>query len=346
MYRRIHTSLERAPVRALGTLSLALAALACVGLAFTRGEAEADATTRVFLNGQLTQVSFNDGDTFRALGGEFNGINNRLAGYNTLESYGPVHQWGSWHPYELYIIAKIATYNAQRGTWHCHTDGSLDGYGRTLTDCPDLIVSQVRQGLAHVMQVDDSPAAPEYLRAQQDAIRHRRGIWAHGVPDFIMTSVHSAAEDPSRPVHYNRLISTLDGHSESMEHNDTYEECEWVCDTETRANRQLVEAGARRLREDPRIAPRIADMFNINLITLVDRFVRTGEIPEIIPADLRNDLSARLTRERDQGMYGETYEAPGSCMLYVTFERRYGGRIPRAACLNGHGNWHGQAGGH
>lgn len=329
MYRRITTTF------------IALSALACVALAFTGSDAEAEATTRVYLNGHLVPVSFNDGDTFRALGGEFSGVNNRLAGYNTLESFGPVHQWGDWHPYELYILAKIATYNARRGTWHCHTDGERDTYGRTLTYCPDLIISQVRQGLAHVMEVDDRPAPPEYIRAQQDAIAHRRGIWAHGVPDFIMTSVHSASEDPSRPAHYNRLVSTIDGHSESMEHHDTYAECQWVCNTETRAEDEPVWAGARRLREDPALAPRLADLFNINLFALVDRFARTGEIPASIPEALHADLRARLERERSEGLFGQTERAPGSCGLYVPFERRYpSSQRTRAVCLNGHGNWH------
>lgn len=338
MHRRIPTSF------------LAAAALLCVAFVLAGGDAEADAISRVYLNGHLIPVSFNDGDTFRALAGEFRGVNNRLAGYNTLESYGPVHQWGDWHPYELYIIAKIATYNARRGTWHCHTDGARDTYGRTLTFCPDLIISQVRQGLAHVMNIDDQPAAPEYIRAQHDAIVHRRGIWAHGVPDFIMTSAHSASEDPSRPVHYNRLVSTLDGHSESMQHNDVYEECEWVCNTETRADRDRVTEGARRLRSDPALAPQVADMFNLNLITLVDRFARTGDIPEIpgfVSADLRTALVEHLRPEREQGMLGPTHEAPGSCALYVAFERRYGSSQRRpASCLRGHGNWHGQGGGH
>ena len=32
-------------------------------------------------------------------------------------------------------------------------------------------------------------------------------MWAHGVPEFVMTSVHSYDEDRDRPWHYNRLIS-------------------------------------------------------------------------------------------------------------------------------------------
>src|SRR5688572_27093150 len=107
-----------------------LIALFCVSAALL-GEpsrpAWADAWTRVHINGQLVPVSFNDGDSFRVHGGEFSGAQCRLSGFNTLESFGPAHQWGDWHSYELYIIAKLGLRNARHGTWHCFSDGSRDG---------------------------------------------------------------------------------------------------------------------------------------------------------------------------------------------------------------------------
>lgn len=174
---------------------LGLTALTLAVVLGTTDDAGADAWTRVFINGTLVPVSFNDGDSFRVHGGEYTGSQCRLGGYNTLESFGPAHQWGTWHPYELYIVAKMATMNGRRGTWHCFTDGGRDGYGRLLMDCPDLAVDQIRRGYGQAYQIDDTPSRPEYLRAQQEAIRERRGMWAHGVPELVMTSAHSLDED-------------------------------------------------------------------------------------------------------------------------------------------------------
>lgn len=312
-----------------------LVALASATLA-PGGRAGADAITRVFLNGRLVPVYFNDGDTFRVLEGPWRGSSNRLAGFNTLESYGPIHQWGDWHPYELFVNAKQGTMNGRRGEWHCTTDGARDGYGRLLTFCPDLAVDQIRRGLAHAMEVEDRPSPPALIRAQQEAIRARRGMWAHGVPDFVMTSLHSLSEDPGRPYHYNRLVSTLDGHSESHRHRETYGECQWICNTETRVDEAAVEAAARRLRAS-RLAPRLTELFNLHLIGIVSRFARKNELPGYLPEELGPDLTAHLQAELDAGSLGQTHQARGSCALYVEFERRYGQN--RAQCLRGHGNW-------
>jgi endonuclease YncB( thermonuclease family) len=329
-----------------------LNALAFVGLValivpLGGGEAQGEAYSRVFINGSPVPVRFNDGDSFRVFGGEYRGSQCRLAGFNTLESFGPAHQWGRWHPYELYINAKQATYNGRRGTWHCTTDGSTDTYGRVLMDCPDLAVDQIRNGLAHAYQVDDTPSRPAYLRAQQEAIRNRRGMWAHGVPDYIMTSVHSADEDLGREWHYNRLVSVRDAHSESMRHQNTYDECSWVCNDELRVELPAVTEAARRLREDPEIAPRLSDFFNLHLIEVVSRYRRVGELPEYLEdARTRELVTARLAREQAAGRLGEVRTEQGACMVHVPFERRYG--RDRAECLRGHGTappgtyWHGR----
>ncbi len=301
----------------------------------TSGPAEGTAYSRVFINGTPVPVYFNDGDSFRIFGGEFRGSQCRLAGFNTLESFGPAHQWGEWHPYELYINAKMATYNGRRGTWHCETDGSRDGYGRILMDCPDLAVDQIRNGYAHAYQVDDTPSRPAYLRAQQEAIQNRRGMWAHGVPDYVMTSIHSADEDLGRDVHYNRLVSVRDAHTESMQHRDTYSECSWICNDEIRVELPPIEAAARRLREDPQIGPLLADFFNLHLVEFVSRYRRVGELPEYLEGEARPLVEQRLAREQAQGMLGETRTVRGSCMLHVPFDRRYG--QDRAECLRGHG---------
>lgn len=324
----------RPPVRT----PVVLVALAAFMLGLTiasEPRAEADAWSRVVLNGVSVPVSFNDGDSFRVRSGEYEGTQCRLGGFNTLESFGPAHWWGGWHPYELYVNAKMATIHARRGTWHCVTEGEHDGYGRLLVECPDLVVDMIRRGYAHAYNVGDTYARPEYLRAQDEAIRNRAGMWAHGVPGYLMTSAHSFDEDTSREWHYNRLVSTRDGHSESMRHRETYSECEWVCSDEIVADEAASEAMARSLREDPAIAPALADFSNLLLIEFVTRFARIGEVPEYLTGPARDPVLARLQAARAAGRLPPTTTVRGSCFLYVAFERRYG--TDRASCLRDHG---------
>jgi endonuclease YncB( thermonuclease family) len=326
--------------------SIAAAVLVIAALLGPAQDAGADAVTRVFINGRPTPVSFNDGDSFRPSEGELAGQQCRLVGYNTLESFGPAHQWGDWHPYELYINAKMATVHARRGTWHCNFDGNFDTYGRAALDCPDLAVDMIRHGFAMAYTIDDHPSRPEYLRAQREAIREHRGMWAHGVPEFVMTSVHSYDEDRDREWHYNRLISTVDGHSESMQHRDTYGECQWVCNTETVVSEGALRHETRAVRADPTLAPLVAGMSNVVLTELVSRFGRRGALPDYLDPSIQGPLTAYLGPVRDAGRL-PTHEQRGSCGIYVPFDRRYG--RSRASCLMGHGTlppdmadrWHG-----
>lgn len=314
-----------------GTLSV-LAAFAALP-----GTSDAEAVTRVFINGVSTPVYFSDGDSFRIKGGRFAGKSTRLAGFNTLESFGPAQYWGGWHPYELWVVAKKATKNARKGVWHCDTDESVDGYGRMLLDCQDLAVDQIRKGYAHAMNIDDTPARPVYIRAQAEAIRERRGMWAHGVPSFVLTSVHSASEDPSRDTHYNRMVSTRDGHSERMAHNDVYAECDAVCTEEVYVDPAVVKAAARALRE---AHPEwVKDYANILVEEIVDRFARLGELPEWVEAGARSGLVNWLSAKKAAGELGTPQARQGACMVYVNFTRWYGRN--RASCLHGRGQYQG-----
>jgi endonuclease YncB( thermonuclease family) len=316
---------------------LALGLFAALFLAPGSPPARATVESLVYINGRPTRVYFNDGDSFRQLDGPWAGQGSRLGGFNTLESYGPVHSWGEWHPFELYVIAKKATHLGRHGVWHCSTDGSQDTYGRVLLDCPDLAVAQIRHGYAHAMQIDDTPARPAYLRAQQDAIRHRRGMWAHGVPGFIVTSLHSANEDPTRDSHYNRMVSTRDGHTEKWRHTENYPECSTQCATEIRADEEKVRQMARALREDPELRDVLRNVPNLLLIEAVDRYARLGELPEYTAEDAAALLEPKLRMARESGRLGETREVRGACMVYADFRRRYG--RDRAACLRRHGSW-------
>lgn len=184
-------------------------------------------TTHIILNSTPTLVFFNDGDTFKIMDGALKNSRVRIAGFNTLETYGPVHQWNNNSPHYLFTVANEATRLAQNGHWNCKTEGGRDVYDRLLAICDDLALALIDAGLAHAYSVDHSSAHKDYLTSQQEAMTKRIGMWKHGVPNFIIASLHSINEGVDEP--YNRLISTMDGHSEKWSHREGYGTCENVC---------------------------------------------------------------------------------------------------------------------
>ncbi|GEM_PF-493734 len=183
------------------------------------------------LNGVPTTVRWSDGDSFKFKSGEYKGDGVRLQRYNTLESYGPVHRWGTWTGDELYAIAKSSRFVASEADWICTTDGSRDGYGRVLVDCPDVAEHMVRKGHAHVFAIDTA-ADPALLKVQKEAQENRVGMWEKGVPTMIITSLHSYAEDYAKEkgVAYNRTVSAATGDSLLVEHHEVYATCQEICD--------------------------------------------------------------------------------------------------------------------
>lgn len=307
------------------TLGLLLGALA-LGPAIVRA---GEPAAKVNLNGELVGVFFNDGDSFRILKGRNKGGKARLAGFNTLESHGAVHQWGTWTAKELYHIAKMATLHGRQGHWNCNTDGDTDTYGRMLIFCPDLAESQIRHGFAHAMSVNDDPAEPKYLEAQREAIANKRGIWAHGVPEFVLTSLHSVEEDVEGRGTYNRLVSSVDGHSIKWKHNTKYRECENVCLQVYPSDDSVLAAVATKLKaEQPALVEGISDE---DLTTMLGVFQRIRLVDRPVAKDKREELRGVLDGYAEAGMFGSGAPKNGACMVHVPFERRYGGR--RAECL-------------
>lgn len=289
----------------------------------------ADARTRVVLNGVATPVVFNDGDSFRVLGGPMTGAKARLAGFNTLESHGPVHSWGTWTAKELYVIAKMATYFARDNVWECTTDGKTDGYGRMLVLCPGLAKEQIRRGFAHAMTVSDDPSSAELLAVQREAIAARRGIWAHGVPEYVLTSLHSIEEDVEDDGVYNRLVSTADGHSVKWTHETKYDECQRVCHMTFAVDEARCDEAVARLKREQQ--PLIAGLDDAALRKAVLEFARHHHVTTPVPEAQQPRLQALLLDWAAKGAFGAQQPSEEACMVHIDFKRRYG--AARALCL-------------
>jgi endonuclease YncB( thermonuclease family) len=290
---------------------------------------DAEPAAKVSLNGRPVGVFFNDGDSFRVLKGRDKGAKARLAGFNTLETHGAVHQWGDWQLRELYHIAKMATLHARRGSWSCESDGKTDTYGRLLAWCQSLAVDQVRRGYAHAMSVNDDPAKPEVLEAQREAIAAKRGMWAHGVPECILTSLHSVEEDVEGRGTYNRLVSTADGHSIKWRHTDSYKECDTICNKVYPEDASLLPAVATRLQaEAPEL---IKGLDSETLTTMLGTYQRVRLVDRPVASEHRQALNKLLSKYASEGLFGTGAASNGSCVVHVPFERRFGGT--RAACL-------------
>ena len=300
-------------------------ALIAAGLIVAPSAPIAEPATKVYLNGRPAPVYFNDGDSFRVLAGEHVGSRARLAGFNTLETFGPVHRWGDWHAKELYTLSKAATLNAMRGVWSCKSDFDTDTYGRVLWYCRDLAIDQIRRGYAHALSINYEPADPAFMAAQRDAIANRRGIWAHGTPAYVITSLHSVSE--GRNPAYNRLVSTRDGHSAKWSHGDSYSECQDVCRQERQVEETAVEEVGRELAADAKLS----HLGEAKLVQATGDFARLGYFGGIEEPDVESYLKKKLESADQAGRFGENETALGSCHVYVEFLRRYGSG--RAECL-------------
>lgn len=184
------------------------------------------------LNGEETQVVWTDGDSFKIKSGEYKGRGTRLQGFNTLEAFGPVHSWGSWTPAELYQVAKASSSIGASQKWTCTTDGKLDGYKRVLIDCPEAAKELIRAGHAMVYAVEGTRADPALLAIQKEAQAKKAGIWAKGLTNGVITSLHSLGEDGEDPdgESYNRVVDTRTGEALVRKHKDSYQTCQTVCE--------------------------------------------------------------------------------------------------------------------
>jgi len=217
-------------LRPLGLLVPLLTLLACGAAAppVTPESFPSDGSF-VILDGERVKVSWTDGDSFKFRGGPYEGKGVRMTGYNTLESYGPVHRWGDWTAKELYEIARTSKFVAAAEVWECTTDGELDAYQRVLVSCPGVVEATIAAGHAHVFAMVPEDVDPAMLEVQRKAIKKKWGMWAKGVPEVIVTSLHSAAENENGEA-YNRTVVVATGVSALRQHTSVYETCTEVCE--------------------------------------------------------------------------------------------------------------------
>lgn len=207
----------------------ALAALAPATASAARPRRSHGHPGTVILDGQPTRVRWTDGDTFQVDSGPLKGFSSRLAGYNTLETYGPVHRVGEAGPEALWQVARAAAPLLAREAWRCATLGQRDGYGRALVTCPDAAAALLRAGMAMVFAMDGR-ADPALLAAQREAQAARRGLWAGGVPPLVLTSVHAEGEKGLGPKGaYDRVVDTATGQATARPHHRRYLPCQEVC---------------------------------------------------------------------------------------------------------------------
>ena len=181
----------------------------------------------VILDGVSIAVEWDDGDTFHGKTADGKKIKARLAGYNTLESYGPVHQWGEWTEKELYAFAKESGVFASQKVWECADTKKGGGYGRILVDCPGLRKAMLENGYAHPFSIG-GPAPEADMQALRTGMERKAGIWAKGAPKSLITSLHSQDEKPDKDA-YNRVCDLTTGECGEQVHTDVYSTCQKVC---------------------------------------------------------------------------------------------------------------------
>ena len=317
-------------------LTLSLSLFAYVGgPQLTVQNTFAEPRTRVNLNGRDYPVFFNDGDSFRVLQGDLKGSKARLAGFNTLESYGPVHSWGDWTTKELYVVAKLGTKNAQNGVWKCTSDMAKDTYGRILWHCPDLAEDQIRKGLAHALSITSESARTSYVEAQKEAIENKAGIWAHGIPEYVLTSIHSVDERSGDRPAYNRLVSVVDGHSLKWKHRDVYDECQNVCWEPKREEQvdRFIQRFIKRLSgETKRSQEELQKMANTpDFKAQMDRSLKQKTLLAWQDKPFNEKAKTMFESMKKEGWVDAANSTLKTCMVYVDFRRRFG--AARAICL-------------
>jgi hypothetical protein len=173
-------------------------------------------------------------------------------------------------------------------------------------------------------------------------------MWAHGIPRFVMTSLHSKDEGGDKHgVSSNRLISTYDGHSDKWVHEDTYKECQNVCHevpdtTDADLDKIIVllkadeEAASVTAAMDAALLRETARaLIEMSLrgapLVVTELGVYGLALPPGITQEQAGPIVAAMTRINAAKKIAATGKRKDTCQVYVDFKRRFGGE--RAECL-------------
>jgi endonuclease YncB( thermonuclease family) len=196
------------------------------GLAHPENTVIGPPVDRILLDGVETAVHWPDGDSLNIESGQYSGSGARIAGYNTLEAYGNVQRWGDWSYEGLAAVRSRSKDLARSRTWECSNTRRSGGFDRILLDCESLRDQMVGQGLAHLFTIHERLPSSA-VEAQAAARAQALGMWAHGVPEQVLTSVTSTADGYSRT--FDRYVDPVTGQAERAFHDESYETCAEVC---------------------------------------------------------------------------------------------------------------------
>jgi hypothetical protein len=103
-----------------------------------------------------------------------------------------------------------------------------------LVSCPDAARELIREGHAMAYAVEGTRPDAGLLALQEAAKAGKKGIWAKGVVNGVVTSLHSQGEDGGEGEEakgaYNRVVDTRTGEAHVRKHSHTYETCQTVCE--------------------------------------------------------------------------------------------------------------------
>jgi hypothetical protein len=92
-----------------------------------------------------------------------------------------------------------------------------------------VIEATLAAGHAHVFYMSGDDVDETMVAVQARAMRKGYGMWAKGVPELLVTSLHSAAENKDGSA-YNRTVDLSTGVSSLRQHTTVYETCEEICE--------------------------------------------------------------------------------------------------------------------
>ncbi|MCB9646031.1 MAG: hypothetical protein H6730_05445 [Deltaproteobacteria bacterium] len=110
---------------------------------------------------------------------------------------------------------------------------------------------------------------------------------------------------------YNRLVSSVDGHSAKWLHENSYDECQDVCAMERVVSPEVIEAAVETLRNDTEMADVVAQLPKSQLTQIVSDFSQLGWFRGVKDEAIAKRITDRLTAMDAEGKLGGRAQAGG-----------------------------------